>query len=140
MIVCMCVSVNAIKKIPAALLNCMPTSLLPDTSTRCFIMLDTRPFSGPPHPPTYTVSQLWFQKLEHATLGSGLTETAQKRDLGVLADSSIKMSIQCAVAVKKANSILEIIKWCVENKTASIIIDVIPTMVIPRVLCSDHPI
>ena len=42
--------------------------------------------------------------------------TDQERYLGVLVDSSMKVSTQCAVAVKKANSMLGIIKKGIENK------------------------
>lgn len=37
--------INAIKKIPAALLNCILSSLPPDSPTRCFTMLDTGLFT-----------------------------------------------------------------------------------------------
>lgn len=39
------VKINAIKKIPAVLLNCILSSLPPDSLTRCFMMLDTGLFA-----------------------------------------------------------------------------------------------
>ena len=45
----------------------------------------------------------------------------RERYLGVLVDSLMKVSAQCAAAVKKANSMLGIIKRGMENKTANII-------------------
>ncbi|XP_061469779.1 structural maintenance of chromosomes protein 1A-like isoform X2 [Rhineura floridana] len=43
-------------------------------------------------------------------MGSELAVTDQERDLGVVVDSTMKMSTQCAAAVKKANSMLAIIR------------------------------
>ena len=54
-------------------------------------------------------------------MGSELSVMDQERDLGVLVDSLMKVSTQCAVAVKKANSILGLIKKGIENKTVNII-------------------
>ena len=54
-------------------------------------------------------------------MGSELSVMDQERDLGVLVDSSMKVSTQCVAAVKKANSMLGIITKEFENKTANII-------------------
>ena len=52
-------------------------------------------------------------------MGSELSVRDQERDLGVLVDSSVKVSTQCVVAMKKGNSMLGIIKMGIENKTAN---------------------
>ena len=49
-------------------------------------------------------------------MGSELTVTGQERGLGIVVDSSMEMSTQCAATVKKANSMLGIIR----NHTAFI--------------------
>ena len=49
------------------------------------------------------------QNFIYQLMGSELSLMDQERDLGVLVDSSMKGSTQCAVAVKKANSMLGII-------------------------------
>ena len=64
--------------------------------------------------------------------GSELSVTDQERDLGVLVDSSMKVSTQCAAAVKKANSMLGIIRKGIENKTANIILPLYKSMVRPH--------
>ena len=55
--------------------------------------------------------------------------TDQERDLGVLVDSSMKVSTHCVMAVKKANSMLGIIKKWIENKTANIMLPLYKTLV-----------
>ena len=50
-------------------------------------------------------------------MGSELVVTEQERDLGVVVDSSMKMSTQCAATVKKESSILGIIRKGIENAT-----------------------
>ena len=50
------------------------------------------------------------QNFIHQLMGSELSMMDQERDLGVLVDSSMKVSTQCAVAVKKANSMLGFMK------------------------------
>ena len=62
-------------------------------------------------------------------MGSELAVTEQERDLGVVADSSMKMSIHCAATVKKANSMLGIIRKAIQNKMASIILPLYKSMV-----------
>ena len=64
-------------------------------------------------------------------MGSELAVTEQKRDLGIVVDSSMKMSTQCAATVKKANSMLAIIRKGIESKTASIILPLYKSMVRP---------
>ena len=65
-------------------------------------------------------------------MGSELSATNQERDLGVLVDSSMKMSTQCAAAVKKANSMLGIIRKGIENKSASVILPLYKSLVRPH--------
>uniref|UniRef100_A0A8C3FA90 Reverse transcriptase domain-containing protein n=1 Tax=Chrysemys picta bellii TaxID=8478 RepID=A0A8C3FA90_CHRPI len=48
-------------------------------------------------------------------MGANLATTSQEKDLGVIVDSSLKTSTQCAEAVKKANRMLGIIKKGIEN-------------------------
>ena len=55
-------------------------------------------------------------------MGSELVVTKQERDLGTVVGSSMKMSTQCVATVKKANSMLGIIRKGIENKMASIIL------------------
>ncbi|CAM4640541.1 unnamed protein product [Lepidochelys kempii] len=59
------------------------------------------------HNPNYT----------YKMIGSKLAVTLQERDLGIIVDSSLKTSTQCAAAVKKAIRILGIIKKGIDNKT-----------------------
>ena len=49
-----------------------------------------------------------------------------------LSYDSMKMSTQCVAAVKKANSMLGIIRKGIENKTASIILPLYKSMVQPH--------
>ncbi|CAM5152026.1 unnamed protein product [Natator depressus] len=74
------------------------------------------------HNPNYT----------YKMMGSKLVVTTQKRDLGVIVDSSLKTSTQCAVAVKKANRMLGIIKKGIDNKTENIILPLYKSMVHPH--------
>uniref|UniRef100_A0A8C3I5X8 Reverse transcriptase domain-containing protein n=1 Tax=Chrysemys picta bellii TaxID=8478 RepID=A0A8C3I5X8_CHRPI len=55
-------------------------------------------------------------------MGANLATTNQEKDLGVIVDSSLKTSTQCAAVVKKANKMLGIIKKGIENKTESILL------------------
>ena len=71
------------------------------------------------------------QNFSYQLMGSGLSMTDQERDLGVLVDSSMKGPTQCVAAVKKANSILEIIKKGIENKTANILMSLYKTLARP---------
>ena len=69
---------------------------------------------------------------EYNLMGSELAVTKQERDLGVVVDSSMKMSTQCAATAKKANSMLGIIRKEIENKMASIILPLYKSMVRPH--------
>ncbi|CAM4368574.1 unnamed protein product [Caretta caretta] len=48
-------------------------------------------------------------KYTYNMMGANLATTNQEKDLGVIMDSSLKTSTQCAAAVKKANGMLGII-------------------------------
>ncbi|CAM5167759.1 unnamed protein product [Natator depressus] len=74
------------------------------------------------HNPNYT----------YTMMGSKLAVTTQERDLGVIVDSSLKSSTQCAAAVKKVNRILGIIKKGINNKTENIILPLYKSMVCPH--------
>ncbi|CAM4625917.1 unnamed protein product [Caretta caretta] len=65
-------------------------------------------------------------------MGANLTTTNQEKDLGVIVDSSLKTSTQCAAAVKKANGTLGIIKKGIENKTENILLPLYKSMVRPH--------
>ncbi|CAM4587787.1 unnamed protein product [Lepidochelys kempii] len=65
-------------------------------------------------------------------MGANLATTNQEKDLGVIVDSSLKMSMQCAAAVKKANGLLGIIKKGVKNKTENILLPLYKSMVRPH--------
>ncbi|CAM4653692.1 unnamed protein product [Lepidochelys kempii] len=65
------------------------------------------------------------------TMGSNLATTNQERDLGVIVDSSLNTSMQCAV-VKKANRMLGIIKKGIENKMENILLPLYKSMVCPH--------
>ncbi|CAM4540291.1 unnamed protein product [Caretta caretta] len=53
-------------------------------------------------------------------------------NLGVIVDSSVKTSTQCAAAVKKANGMLGIIKKGIENKTENILLPLYKSIVHPH--------
>ncbi|CAM5102996.1 unnamed protein product [Eretmochelys imbricata] len=65
-------------------------------------------------------------------MGANLATTNQEKDLGVIMNSSLKMSTQCAAAVKKANAMLGIIKKGIENKTENILLPLYKSMVCPH--------
>ncbi|CAM5079620.1 unnamed protein product [Natator depressus] len=67
----------------------------------------------------------------YTMMGSKLAVTTQERDLGVIVDSSLKSSTQCAAAVKKVNKMLGIIKKGIDNKTENIILPLYKSMVCP---------
>ena len=62
-------------------------------------------------------------------MGSELAVTKQERDLGIVADSLMKMSTQCVATVMKANSMLGILRKGIENKTAGIMLPLYKSMV-----------
>uniref|UniRef100_K7GG65 Reverse transcriptase domain-containing protein n=1 Tax=Pelodiscus sinensis TaxID=13735 RepID=K7GG65_PELSI len=68
----------------------------------------------------------------YSMMGANLAMTNQERDLGVIVDSSLKTSTQCAAAVKKANRMLGNIKKGIENKTQNILLSLYKTMVRPH--------
>ncbi|CAM5134922.1 unnamed protein product [Natator depressus] len=68
----------------------------------------------------------------YTVMGSKLAVTTQERDLGVIVDSSLKSSTQCAAAVKKVNRMLGIIKKGIDNKTENIILPLYKSMVRPH--------
>uniref|UniRef100_K7F0M2 Reverse transcriptase domain-containing protein n=1 Tax=Pelodiscus sinensis TaxID=13735 RepID=K7F0M2_PELSI len=68
----------------------------------------------------------------YSMMGANLATTNQERDLGVIVDSSLKTSTQCAVVVKKANRMLGIIRKGIENKTQNILLPLYKTMVRPH--------
>ncbi|CAM4495757.1 unnamed protein product [Caretta caretta] len=74
------------------------------------------------HNPNYT----------HKMMGSKLAFTTQERDLGVIVDSSLKTSTQCAEAVIKVNRMLGIIKKGIANKTENILLPFYKSMVCPH--------
>ncbi|CAM5150171.1 unnamed protein product [Eretmochelys imbricata] len=65
-------------------------------------------------------------------MGANLATTNQEKDLGVIVDSSLKTSTQCAAAVKKANGMLRIIKKGIENKVENILLPLYKSMVRPH--------
>ncbi|CAM5122732.1 unnamed protein product [Eretmochelys imbricata] len=65
-------------------------------------------------------------------MGTNLATTNQERDLGVIMDSSLKMSMQGAAAVKKANGMLGIIKKGIENKMENILLPLYKSKVRPH--------
>ncbi|CAM5132666.1 unnamed protein product [Eretmochelys imbricata] len=68
----------------------------------------------------------------YTMMGANLVTTNQERDLRVIMDSSLKMSMQCAAAVKKANRMLRIIKKGIENKLENILLPLYKSMVRPH--------
>ncbi|CAM5138679.1 unnamed protein product [Natator depressus] len=63
---------------------------------------------------------------------ANLATTNQEKDLGVIVDSSLKTSTQCAATVKKGNGMLGIIKKGIENKTGNILLPLYKSMVRPH--------
>lgn len=58
-----------------------------------------------------------------------------ERNIGVVVDSSMKVSTQHATVVKKGNSKLEFLRKVTENKTANIIMSLYGSKVLP---CSEN--
>uniref|UniRef100_A0A8C3SIE1 Uncharacterized protein n=1 Tax=Chelydra serpentina TaxID=8475 RepID=A0A8C3SIE1_CHESE len=63
---------------------------------------------------------------------SKLAVTTQEGDLGVIVDSCLKTSTQCAAAGKKANRMLGIIRKGIDNKTENILLPLYKSMVRPH--------
>ncbi|CAM5114425.1 unnamed protein product [Natator depressus] len=63
---------------------------------------------------------------------ANLATANQEKDLGVIVDSSLKTSMQCAAAVKKANGMLGISKKGIENKMENILLPLFKSMVRPH--------
>ncbi|CAM4622379.1 unnamed protein product [Lepidochelys kempii] len=74
------------------------------------------------HNPNYT----------YQMMGSKLAVTTQERYRGVIVESSLKTSTQCAVTVKKVNRMLGIIKKGIDNKTEDILLPLYKSMVRPH--------
>ncbi|CAM5145241.1 unnamed protein product [Eretmochelys imbricata] len=72
--------------------------------------------------PNYTYNMMW----------ANLATSNQEKDLGVIVDSSLKTSMQCAAADKKAKGMLGIIKKGIENKTENLLLPLHKSMVRPH--------
>jgi len=69
---------------------------------------------------------------EYKMGSSVIKKSKQERDLGVIIDSTGKSSEQCVLAVKKANSILGMIKRNIHFKSKEVIVKLYKSLVRPR--------